>query len=214
MSTRLGLSPLGRERVRRQWGWARARSAKVHMQIITLDKSSVYVVYSSLRRDRTIVVDERAMQLGQTQITRTRKDRACNYKPCEDKIKTGSLHITVWHKTKPKWRNRHMHPECWPKWAVYQLVAHWEARKAAGRPSGSRFDPETKRKRLALQKRRVRIMWKIQECTNKEVLLPLIEEFNNIQKLMEATGGTSLLNGRTKLDKETIVWRIRSKSLV
>lgn len=155
------------------------------------------------------------MNLGQAQITRNTKTRTCDYEGCEDEILRGNLYITIFRKNIKRWYTR-LHPECWARWAILKLVAHWAARRAAGRPVGSKFTSEVKRRRLALQKRRARLMSKILDCTTEKTLFPLVDKCRTINaELREQDDGNEPpLNKRFKGDLELARLRVATRKLI
>ncbi len=96
-------------------------------------------------------------------------------------------------------------------WLLAQLVARQDRRKKAGRPKGTglTISPEDKKRRLALCKKRVRILKEVEVCVPKSSeLKELYQKFNAVVAEIELVGGPASINHRTTLDIGTITKKL------
>lgn len=147
------------------------------------------------------------MKFGSIQITKRRKESNCDH--CEEPLELGVFHTTITIRATAKksgkhwFANWHLHMKCLSMWLAVQLVTRQDRRKKAGRPKGSgmKLSPEDKRKRLALCKRRMRILQEVAACTPKDKRLGgLYLTFNAVEIDIEHVGGPASINHRTTLD--------------
>ncbi len=147
------------------------------------------------------------MKFGGIQITKRIKKSDCDH--CEEPLELGVLHATITIRATAKksgkhwFVNWHLHMRCLGVWLLAQLVARQDRRKKAGRPRGSgmSLSPEDKNKRLALCKRRMRILQEIAACTPKDKQLEgLYRRFDAVRIDIEYVGGPASINHRSTLD--------------
>ncbi len=152
------------------------------------------------------------MKLGYLQITKKTKDGDCSQ--CEKPLEIGKPHITVSIKigprrghTKSRFINWHLHVGCLAMWVISQMVAKQSRRKAAGRPVGTglKLSTEDKHKRLALLKKRTRLLGEVETCHLKDERLEgLYQRFETISRELEIVGGKAKFNSRTTLNLRDI----------
>ena len=147
------------------------------------------------------------MKFGGIQITKKRKEGNCDH--CEEPLELGAFHATVTIRATAKksgkhwFANWHLHMKCLSMWLLVQLIARQDRRKKAGRPKGSGMglSLENKRRRLALCKRRMRILQEVASCTPKDNRLGgLYQKFDAVRTDLENTGGPASINHRATLD--------------
>jgi hypothetical protein len=155
------------------------------------------------------------MKFGSIQITKKRKARDCDH--CEKPLRLGEFHATVTIRAKAKesgkhwFANWHLHMKCLSIWLLVQLMARQDRRKAAGRPRGSGMglSPEDKKKRLALCKRRMRILQEVAACAPKDKRLgEWFVRFEDVNKMIYDLGGAATINHRTTLDLATTLKKL------
>lgn len=150
------------------------------------------------------------MKFGSIQVTKKRTAGDCDH--CKEPLGIGILHATVTIKARSKagkhwFYNWHLHVTCIGIWLLVQLVARQDRRKPAGRPKGSGLglSKEDKKKRLALLKRRVRLLQEVEACPVKNDRLEgLYQRFTTIREELEEVGGPAVINNRTTLDVKGI----------
>lgn len=146
------------------------------------------------------------MKFGSIQVTKKIKAGDCDH--CEKPFELGVPHVTVTIRARSKagkhwWVNWHLHMTCIGMWLLAQLVARQDRRKAAGRPKGTglKLSPEDKRRRLALCKRRMRVLQEVAACTPKDRRLgELYQRFDAVSTNIRSVGGPASINARTNLD--------------
>ena len=146
------------------------------------------------------------MKFGSIQVTKKRAKGDCDH--CEEPLEIGSYYVTVTIKARAKsgkhwYHNWHLHVKCLDIWLLAQLIARQDRRKKAGRPKGTglQIPPEDKKRRLALCKKRVRILKQVEACTPKSSELEeLYNRFAVTVKQLDAVGGPASINHRTTLD--------------
>lgn len=146
------------------------------------------------------------MKFGSIQINKKVKAGDCDH--CEKPLELGVPYVTITIKAKAKsgkhwFHNWRLHLACIGVWLLAQMVARQDRRKKAGRPKGTglRLSPEHKKKRLALLKRRMRVLKEVESCPPKnEKLGKLFTEFVGVESEIEKTGGPAAVNVRTTLD--------------
>ena len=150
------------------------------------------------------------MKFGGIQITKRRKESDCDH--CEKPLELGTYYATITirataRKSGKHWFvNWHLHIGCLGMWLLVQLTARQDRRKKAGRPigSGMGLSPNDKRKRLALCKKRMRILQEAAACTPKDGRLEgLYRRFDAVRTDIENVGGPANINHRTTLDMVT-----------
>ena len=150
------------------------------------------------------------MKFGSIQITKKTKAGDCVH--CEEALELGIPYVTITIRAKAKsgkhwFANWPLHLRCLSMWLATQLVARQMRRKKAGRPKGTglRLVPEDKRRRLALCKKRMRILQEVAVCGSKdEQLMGLYQRFDNVQEDLKAVGGPASINHRVALDMSAI----------
>ena len=146
------------------------------------------------------------MKFGSIQITKKMKAGDCDH--CKEPLKLGEFHTTVTIRARAKsgkhwFANWHLHMRCLSIWLLVQLMARQDRRKAAGRPRGSGMGlpPEDKKKRLALCKRRMRILQEVSACAPKDKRLgEWFVRFEEVNGMIYNLGGAATINHRTTLD--------------
>ncbi len=148
------------------------------------------------------------MKLGYLQATKRTKKGDCSQ--CENAIDIGKTHITVSIKigprtgrTRSRFINWHLHVECLALWVIAQMAAKQDRRKAAGRPVGTglQLSPKDKNRRLALLKRRTRLVREVENYSLKDPkLVTLFERFESIEQELNTVGGKAKFNSRTTLN--------------
>lgn len=161
------------------------------------------------------------MKFGSIQVTRKMKAGDCDN--CEEPLELGVPHVTVTirataRKSGKHWfANWHLHIRCLGVWLLAQLAARQDRRKKAGRPKGSgmRLSPEDKRKRLALCKRRMRILQEVASCSPKDKKLgEWFVKFEEVNKMISDLGGAATINHRTTLDIATTTRKLEYGKLL
>ena len=146
------------------------------------------------------------MKFGSIQVTKKMKDGECDH--CEEPLELGSYYTTITIKARSKtgkhwFHNWRLHLKCLGIWLLAQLVARQDRRKKAGRPKGTglKISPEDKKKRLALCKKRIRILQEVATCQLKDARLELLyQRFDTVIEEINAVGGPASINHRTTLN--------------
>lgn len=146
------------------------------------------------------------MKFGSIQVNKRLKPADCDQ--CEKPLEIGVPYVTITIRAKAKsgkhwWANWHLHIVCLGIWLLAQLVSRQDRRKKAGRPKGSGLglSPESKRKRLALCKRRMRIFREVAKCAPKaKELGQWWVNYVAVTRALELVGGPASINRRTTLD--------------
>ncbi len=146
------------------------------------------------------------MKFGSIQITKKTKAGDCVH--CEQALELGIHHVTITIRARAKsgkhwFANWHLHLRCLSMWLAGQMIARQMRRKKAGRPKGTGLGlvPEDKRRRLALCKKRMRILQEVAACDAKdERLMVLYQRFDTVRVGIEAVGGPASINHRVALD--------------
>jgi len=154
------------------------------------------------------------MKFGSIQVTKKMKEGDCDQ--CERSLELGTYYTTVTIKARAKsgkhwFHNWRLHIQCLGIWLLAQLVARQDRRKKAGRPKGTGLElsPEDKRKRLALCKKRMRILQEVEECAHKDGRLEgLYQRFDAVVTDIEHVGGPASINHRTTLDVVTTMKKL------
>ncbi len=147
------------------------------------------------------------MKFGSIQVMKKMKEGKCDH--CEETLEIGVYYVTVTIKATVKKSGKHwyhnwrLHVQCLGLWLIVQLVSRQDRRKKAGRPKGTglKISLEDKKRRLALCKKRVRILREVEACPPKNDRLEgLYQRFITVTKELEAVGGPASINHRTTLD--------------
>lgn len=154
------------------------------------------------------------MKFGSIQVTRRRAGGDCDY--CEDPLIIGSYYVTITIKARAKsgkhwFHNWHLHIKCLDMWLLVELIKRQDRRKKAGRPKGTglTLSPNDRKKRLALCKKRIRILKAVEACDPKsDELKELYLRFETIGKELDATGGPATVNHRTTLDLDATLKKL------
>ena len=154
------------------------------------------------------------MKFGSIQVTKKMKEGNCDQ--CEEPLELGTYYTTITIKARAKsgkhwFHNWHLHIQCLGMWLLAQLVARQDRRKKAGRPEGTglKLSSEDKRKRLALCKRRMRILQEVASCIPKDKRLEgLYQRFDAVAANIEHVGGPASINHRTTLDVVTTMKKL------
>ncbi|KKN17585.1 hypothetical protein LCGC14_0964510 [marine sediment metagenome] len=149
------------------------------------------------------------MKFGSIQVMKKRNEGECDFEECDDLLEAGVPYVTITIKATAKKSGKHwyhnwrLHIKCLGMWLLTQLVSRQDRRKKAGRPKGTglQIPPEDKKRRLALCKKRVRILKQVEACTPKSSELEeLYNRFAVTVKQLDAVGGPASINHRTTLD--------------
>ena len=146
------------------------------------------------------------MKFGSIQVTRKMKEGDCDH--CEKPLELTMPYVTITIKATAKsgkhwFHNWRLHMSCLGIWLLGQLVARQDRRKKAGRPKGTgmKLSPENKLKRLALCKKRMRILQEVAACPVKAAQLgELYLRFEDVNTGIQHIGGPATINHRTDLD--------------
>ncbi len=155
------------------------------------------------------------MKFGSIQVTKRRNEGSCDH--CEEPLGIGVPYVTITIKATAKKSGKHwfhnwrLHIGCLGMWLLVQLMARQDRRKKAGRPKGTglKISSEDKKRRLALCKKRVRILKEVEACIPKSNELEgMYQRFITVTKELDAVGGPASINHRTTLDVEATLRKL------